>query len=444
MSRELENNSKLVESKDSLLDVFRKGSRPKEEFKVGVEFERFALTPHQGVPLPYQGDPSIFSILQAMQSLWSWQPVTDQGRLIALTQGGNAITLEPGGQVELSSRAFEDTQSMAFELRSICGDMENIAHDLGFVWGDFGFVPTISLEQAQWIPKSRYHIMKSKYEGRDRSFLEMMALTASIQINFDYSSEEDAGKKVFVSSMLSPVIAALCSNSSIENMTKSNYLHRRHAIWMHGDPDRTGIPAFFVDGSFSFEQYRDYALQVPMYFIVRDGKYIDQRHLTFGQYLDQNAEVQMGDWDLHLTTLFPDLRLKNHLEARTADQNPLPIALALAVFWFVLSKNNLLLDALAERFSPYSYQDLQLANQQLITKGLEAMLGSESLLEHARYITQKCMEHLDAHDQELFRPLFELAQEGRSPGQKILIAMEEESQSWSFDQLMKVATVSGK
>ncbi|MEZ4704236.1 MAG: glutamate-cysteine ligase family protein [Bdellovibrionota bacterium] len=424
------------------MDTFFGGGRPPERFQVGVEFERFALSPKTGFPLPYDGEVSVRSILKHFSPQWT--PILDDHRWIGLKRGQDAITLEPGGQVELSSRAYSTVEEMDQGLRDVHGEMKTISNTLGFQWADVGFLPSISVEEASWMPKSRYKIMRQKYETRDRAFLEMMTMTASIQVNFDYQDEQDAKRKMFVSSMLGPVVAALYSNSSVEKFRASKVLGRRQSIWMHSDPDRTGTPAFFVDGSFSFERYMEYALDVPMYFIVRDGSYHDRTHQTFREYLSSSDDVQLGDWDLHLTTLFPDVRLKNHLEVRTADQNSIDLAVALGVFWFQISRSEDLLSALEEHFSAFAYSDLMRAYDELIHKGLHAELGGVTLASHAKTAAEKAIHTMDSKEQECFLPFFDLAQAGTSPGEMRKKRLSASAEPWTLADILKESDPRGK
>lgn len=434
MSREVSNsNSQVVDSLDDLLLVFSKGSRKQEEYKIGMEFERFLVDAQTLRAVPFEGDRGIERFLRELASSdlpgHTWEKVLDQGKLISLKWGETAITLEPGGQVEISCSAHDNMQNLYRELELLDSMMHKIADKIGTKLIARGIQPMETIETSPWMPKSRYRWMKEYYEKRNQSAFEMMLLTASIQVNFDYSSEQDAARKVFVSSFLSPILGAVFANSSIEQGKPNGFVTRRIPIWRKTDPDRCGTPDFFVDGTFSFEKYRDYALDIPMYFAFRNGEYVDVQNITFREFLSSQGgkwgPVTLGDWEFHLTTLFPEVRLKNHLEFRTADSNPVELVVALATMWKGLFYNQVAIAKWFEFFQKYNKDDLTTSLTDVSKNGLSAKFGSHSVLSLAKDLMNDAVQYLSSRsgmktEIVFLQPIQQILDEGISPGEKLI------------------------
>lgn len=431
MSREvLVSNSQVVESLEDLNKIFVGGARPLNEYKIGMEFERFLVDQTTHRALPFEGKNGIENFLNELSTTSpKWEKITDQGKLISLKYGETAITLEPGGQVEISSQTYHTAKDLSQGLTGVNHMMMETAAKQGAVFVAKGVHPNETIETAPWMPKSRYRWMREYYEKRQQSAFEMMLLSASIQVNFDYSSEADAKKKVMVSSFLSPMIGAIYANSSIEQGKPNGYITRRIPIWEKTDPDRCGTPRFYVDGTFSFEKYRDYALDIPMYFALRNGEYVDVQNQTFREFIKNKGgkwgPVTMGDWEFHLTTLFPEVRLKNHLEFRTADSNPIEMVVALATLWKGLFYNSETVDKWFIFFKNCGYETLKKSMTDVSKHGLQASFETHKILTLGREILADSVEYYQAQNQleEILylKPIQEILDRGSSPGEAAVL-----------------------
>lgn len=431
MSREVSNpNAQVIESLDDLLQIFKGGGRNPFDFQIGMEFERFLVDQKTLRALPFEGEKSIGRFLETLASKSSaWEKVLDEGNLISLKKGDTAITLEPGGQIEISCRTYRNQQCLYHDLKALDFQMKEIAESMGAKFHETGIHPTETIETAPWMPKSRYRWMRNYYTGRSKEALEMMLLTSSIQVNFDYIDEEDAKKKILVASFMSPIYAAVFANSCIEQGKPNGYMTRRIPIWDKTDPDRCGTPEFFVDGTFTFEKYRDYALDVPMYFALRDGKYIDAHNQTFRQFLKNKGgevgPVTVGDWEFHLTTLFPEVRLKNHLEFRIVDSNSADMVVSLGAFWKGLFHNPESIDKWYAFFRKNNWNDLNTSLQDVSRKGLQAKLGEHSVLKLAREMFSDSKKFLEKDietrlEVPYLQPIQEILDLGLSPAEQDL------------------------
>ena len=438
MSREVENsNSEVVESPVDLDQIFIRGGRPLEKFKIGMEFERFLVDQTTLKALPFEGPRGIEKFLTLLADTSSkWEKVFDHEKLISLKCGDTAITLEPGGEVEISCRVYDTADQLMKGLTSINEKMVEVANQIGAKFIAAGIHPMETTLTNPWMPKTRYKWMREYYEKRGQSAFEMMLLTASIQVNFDYTDEKDCAKKVLVSSFLSPIFAACYANSSIEQGKPNGYATRRIPIWEKTDPDRCGTPTFFIDGTFSFEKYRDYALDVPMYFAFRNGDYVGVQNQTFRQFLEHKGgnigPVTLGDWDFHLTTLFPEIRLKNHLEFRTADCNSIDLVVSLAAIWKGLFYDSSTVHRWFDFFSKYSWNDLQTSLRDVSRNGLSASFAGQKILPIAKKLLEDAkdfyrstndsdIQYLDAFEQILER--------GTSPGEVAVQEFSKKMQS---------------
>lgn len=440
MSREVANpNLQVVESLDDLLKIFRDGGRSPFDFQIGMEFERFVVDQKTYRALPFEGPKGIGKFLELLSETGPWEKVLDQGKLISLRKGDTAITLEPGGQFEISCRTYRNQQCLYQDLMSLDCQVKEIAASLGARFYETGIHPTETVETAPWMPKSRYRWMRNYYEPRSREALEMMLLSSSIQVNFDYVDEEDCRKKVLIGSFLSPILAAVFANASMEQGKPNGYMTRRIPIWEKTDPDRCGTPDFFVDGTFTFEKYRDYALDIPMYFALRDGEYVDANKQTFRQFLANKGgkvgPVTLGDWEFHLTTLFPEMRLKNHLEFRVIDSNSAEVVVAIAAFWKGLFHNPDSINEWYDFLKPLTKQDLDESMRDVSRKGLAARLGKYPVLDLARQLFDDSKEALEKnieteHEVKYLKPMLQILTDGFSPAEQQVKNFHENKQSF--------------
>src|ERR1700752_3265934 len=307
-----------IERRDDLVHWLAQGVKPKSQFRLGTEHEKFAFTLEGHNPVPYQGRRSIRALLEGMQHLLGWEPIIEDGNIIGLfdVTGGGAISLEPGGQFELSGAPVETVHQTCSELMAHLAQVKEIARPLGIGFLGLGMGPNPGRSQISMMPKGRYRIMTAYMPKVGKHGLDMMYRTCTVQTNLDYSSEADMVKKLRVSLALQPVATAMFANSPFTEGRPNGYLSFRAEIWRHTDPDRTGLLPWAFEPGMGFERWADYALDVPMYFVKRGDRYIDVagrsfRDLMAGRLAELPGErASLSDWSNHLTTIFPEVRLK--------------------------------------------------------------------------------------------------------------------------------------
>ena len=339
-----------VETRAELVEHIASGSRPAADWRIGTEHEKFGYDLKTLRPLPYDGPSGIRAMLEGLQR-YGWQPYSEDGNVIALTEGGQSITLEPGGQFELSGAAVETLHETCTELNKHLAQVRQVAERLGVGFMGLGFQPKWKRSDIPVMPKGRYKIMLAYMPKKGSLGLDMMFRTCTVQVNLDYASEADMVKKFRVSMALQPVATALFANSPFTEGQPNGFQSFRSHIWTDTDPDRTGILPFVFDQGMSFERYVDHALDVPMYFIHRDGKYIDCSGQSFRDFLAGKLPAYPGhkptmkDWADHLTTLFPEVRMKRYLELRGADGGRWGRLCALPALWVGILYDQAALDA---------------------------------------------------------------------------------------------------
>ncbi len=428
MSREaVSSKTRPITSREDLFDVFENGGRPRTQFSIGLESELLGVDSQTGESLPFDGPRGVEKTLRDLHETFGAECVMNGDRVIGLIHDETAVTLEPGGQLELSSRQHQSVEGVKNELYQHLAELKFVSKRLGTSWLALGVQPVTPRSKIAWVPKFRYRIMRNYYEKRADSTFDMMLKTASVQTNFDFVDEADARKKMRLGGLLGPVLGALCANSAIEEGKLNGFVSRRMAIWQDTDLDRTGVPSFFVDGTFSFEKYVDYALDVPMYFILRNGEYLDRTGTTFREYMKTAPDrdpATMSDWINHLTTLFPDVRLKGHLEFRTSDAVAPKLVLAVAAFWKALTFDADATDEALERTKAFGMKEILAANRSVSYEGLQAQMGKQSILEIARSILGVAkvglsrLDHRDGtFDIQYLTPFLEIAEIGQSPGE---------------------------
>ncbi|MGO1076582.1 glutamate--cysteine ligase [Inquilinus sp. CA228] len=339
-----------IESKAQLVDYLAAGSKPPEDWRIGTEHEKFAFRLSDLKPLPYDGPDGIRAVLEGLAGC-GWERVEENGNLIALIRDKASVTLEPGGQVELSGAPLRSIHETCAEVADHLSLVKRVGEQLGIGMIGLGFQPKWRREDIGWMPKGRYKIMRDYMPKRGSLGLDMMSRTCTVQVNLDFASEADMVKKFRASLALQPVATALFANSPFTEGRPNGFQSLRSHIWTDTDPDRTGdLPFVFEDG-FGFERYVDYLLDVPMYFVYRDGRYIDAAGHSFRAFLKGELPVYPGhlptlnDWADHLTTAFPEVRLKKFLEMRGADGGPWSRLCALPALWVGLLYDGTALDA---------------------------------------------------------------------------------------------------
>lgn len=334
-------DSTPIESHDQLVAALAAGGRPKSAWRVGTEHEKFGFAVLDLSPVPYDGPRGIRRLLETMEGLLGWGRIEDGGRLIGLTApiGGGAISLEPGGQFELSGAPLETIHQTCRELNAHLAQLRQCAEPLGIRFVGHGASPKWTLAETPVMPKSRYAIMKRYMPTVGMHGLDMMFRTCTVQANIDFADETDMRVKMRVAMALQPVATALFANSPFTHGRPNGFLSYRSEIWRHTDPARTGILPFVFEPGFGFERYVDWALDVPMYFVKRGDIYHDTAGASFRDLLAgrlpqlPGERAMMSDWENHLSTLFPEVRLKRFLEMRGADAGPWRRICAVPALW---------------------------------------------------------------------------------------------------------------
>ncbi len=340
----------LVTSRQQLVDFHASGSRPPEQWTIGTEHEKFGFRLDDLRPPTYDGPKGIEAMLRGL-TRFGWQPVEEHGNIIALLRDGASITLEPAGQLELSGAMLENIHQTCKETNAHLVEVKTVAAELGLGFLGMGFQPKWARADMPWMPKGRYKIMRDYMPRVGSLGLDMMTRTCTVQTNLDFSDEADMIKKFRVSLALQPIATALFADSPFTEGKPNGYLSYRSQIWTDTDPDRTGMLDFVFEDGFGFERYVDYLLAVPMYFTYRDGEYIDCPGLSFRDFMAGKLPVLPGvlptmtDWADHMTTAFPEVRLKQYLEMRGADGGPWNRLCALPALWVGLLYDDEALDA---------------------------------------------------------------------------------------------------
>jgi len=339
-----------IGGKDDLVAFHASGARPRSEWTIGTEHEKFGFRLDDLRPPAYEGAQGIEAMLRGM-TRFGWTPVEEHGKVIALLRDGASVTLEPAGQFELSGAMLENIHETCCETNAHLKEVKTVAEELGLGFLGMGFQPKWRRDEMPWMPKGRYQIMRDYMPKVGSLGLDMMTRTCTVQVNLDFADEADMVKKFRVSLALQPIATALFADSPFTEGKPNGYLSYRSHIWTDTDPDRTGMLDFVFEDGFGFERYVDYLLEVPMYFSYRGGEYIDAAGLSFRDFMAGKLPVLPGvlptmkDWADHMTTAFPEVRLKKYLEMRGADGGPWNRLCALPAFWTGLLYDDESLDA---------------------------------------------------------------------------------------------------
>ena len=342
-----------------LVEYLASGVRPRDDWKIGTEHEKFGFRTDDLRPPTFDGERGIEALLKGLVQ-FGWAPVEEHGRVIALSRDGASVSLEPAGQLELSGAPLDNLHETCSEAFAHLRDVRTVAEPMGLGFLGMGFQPKWRREDMPWMPKGRYGIMQRYMPTVGNLGLDMMTRTSTVQVNLDVASEADMVKKFRVSLALQPVATALFADSPFTEGKPNGYLSYRSHIWTDTDPHRTGMLDFVFEDGFGYERYVDYLLDVPMYFVYRDGTYIDAAGQSFRDFLDGRLPAYPGhrptltDWADHSTTAFPEVRLKKYLEMRGADSGPWNRICALSAFWVGLLYDDTALDAAWDLVRDYS------------------------------------------------------------------------------------------
>jgi glutamate--cysteine ligase len=380
-----------IERRDDLVAWIAEGAKPKSRFRIGTEHEKFVFTLEDHRPVPYEGRRGIRTLLEGMQHLLGWQPIMEGPNIIGLSDvtGGGAISLEPGGQFELSGAQVETVHQTSSELMAHLAQVHEVARPLHIGFLGMGMTPSWTRADVPKMPKGRYKIMTAYMPKVGTLGLDMMYRTCTVQTNLDFSSEADMVKKLRVSLSLQPIATALFANSPFTEGKPNGFLSFRSEIWRDTDNARAGMLAWAFEPGMSFERWVDYALDVPMYFVKRGDDYIDASGQSFRDLLAGKLPALPGerattsDWANHISTIFPEVRLKRYLEMRGADSGSLPNLLALPAFWVGLLYDDSCLDAAWDLVKDWSAEDRQQLRDDVPKQGLATKVHNRTVFEIA-------------------------------------------------------------
>jgi glutamate--cysteine ligase len=430
--------SPIITSRDELAAYVEAGCKPKSDWRIGTEHEKFGFYKHDRAPVPYEGDRGIRALLEGLRD-FGWDSVTEKGNIIALRRKdcprGGTISLEPGGQLELSGAPLETAHQTNEEIRQHLVEVGEVGSQFGIGFLGIGFSPKWSLAETPVMPKERYRIMKRYMPKRGKHGLDMMFRTATVQVNMDFASEADMVAKLRVGLALQPVATALFANSPFADGKPNGFQSYRAEMWRDTDPDRTGLLPFAFEPGMGFERYIDYALVVPMYFVYRDGHYIDVAGASFRDFMAGQLKALPGvrptldDWADHLTTLFPDVRLKRYLEMRGSDAGSFRALSALPAFWTGLLYDQEALDDAVALIADWTEDEREGLRDQVPRLGLATPFRGLTLRNVARDVVNLALDGLRRRarlnrkgedERGALDPLVETIEQGRSPADRLL------------------------
>ncbi|PSL18915.1 glutamate--cysteine ligase [Shimia abyssi] len=381
-----------IEHHDQLAEYLESGCKPREDWRIGTEHEKFGYCKDTHKPLPYEGERSILAVLEGLRDGHGWAPLEEGGKLIGLEKDGANVSLEPGGQLELSGAPLENIHQTCDEVNQHLSDVKDIADKIGVKFIGLGAAPEWSHEQMPVMPKGRYKLMTEYMDRVGTMGKVMMYRTCTVQVNLDFASEADMVQKLRVALALQPVANALFANSPFLDGKPNGVKSTRGLVWRNLDDARTGMLPFVFEDGFGFEAWVQYALDVPMYFVYRDGKYINALGMSFRDFLKGELPALPGetptlsDWADHLTTAFPEARIKKYMEMRGADGGPWRRLCALPAFWVGLMYDQSSLDAawdLAKGWDAETREALRVAASE---QALQAQVGNINMHDLAREV----------------------------------------------------------
>ena len=429
----------LVESRDDLVAYLEAGNKPASEWRIGTEHEKFGFHTTDFTPIPYEGDSGVKAMLDGMHAKFGWAPIIEDGNIIGLIQpkdeGGGSITLEPGGQFELSGAPLETLHDTCDEVHTHLAQVREVGDDIGVGFLGLGFSPKWTLDETPMMPKGRYKIMREYMATKGNLGRDMMFRSATVQVNLDFSSEADMITKLRVGIALQPVITALFANSPFTEGKPNGFLSFRSEIWKDTDPDRTGmLPWVFEDGM-GFERYVDYALDVPMYFVYRNGVYHNVAGQSFRDFLRGELPGLPGekpnetDWSDHLTTLFPEARVKRFIEMRGADGGPWRGLCALPAIWVGLLYDSAALDAAWNLVRDWTDQEREDMRNAVPIQGLATPFRNTTMAEIVGEVVEIArtglknrgmLDKFGDDEQHFLNAVEEVVEEGKTPADKLL------------------------
>ncbi|NNJ67911.1 MAG: glutamate--cysteine ligase [Boseongicola sp.] len=391
-----------IERHEQLAEYLAAGCKPKEDWRIGTEHEKFGYCRDSLKPLPYEGDRSIRAMLEGLRDRYGWTPVLEGGLIIGLEKDGANVSLEPGGALELSGAPLETIHQTCDEVNTHLDEVRTVAREIGVRFIGLGAAPHWSHEEMPLMPKGRYKLMDSYMQKVGTMGTAMMRRTCTVQVNLDFGSEADMVQKLRVALALQPVATALFANSPFFEGKLNGHKSWRSRIWRDLDADRTGTLPFVFEDGFGFERWVEYALDVPMYFVYRDGVYIDALGMSFRDFLKGELPALPGelptlsDWADHLTTIFPEARLKQFIEMRGADGGPWRRLCALPALWVGICYDSNALDAAWDLVKDWDAEAREAWRVEASVAGLEAEVNGLKMHDLARQVVDIAEEGLRA------------------------------------------------
>jgi len=428
-----------IESKAQLVAYLEAGCKPPSDWRIGTEHEKFAYRESDLRPLAYDGSPGIGVLLRGLQQ-FGWEPILEGENVIALKHAdGCSVTLEPGGQLELSGALLENIHKTCTEVNTHLDQVKQVCHQIGAGVLGMGFSPLWTRDDMPWMPKGRYKIMRAYMPTRGSMGLDMMLRSCTVQVNLDFSSERDMIRKMRAGVALQPVATALFASSPFLEGKPSGYRSYRSHTWTDTDPDRCGMLPFVFDEGFGFERWVDYILDVPMYFVYRDGDYIDASGKSFRDFMAGKLEgfegqtPTMGDWQDHMTTVFPEVRLKTFIEMRGADGGPWKRLCALPAFWVGLLYDDEALGEVEALTADWTVAEMGALRDAVPTKALKTPFRDGTVQDVAKRLVEIALGGLErrkqldwqgADEQQYLKDLHQIAESGRTLADEMVAAYE--------------------
>ena len=421
-----------VTSVEDCVAFLQSGETPPADWAIGTEHEKIGILADTHERIPYEGPRGIGQLLERIAERDAWTRVNEGPNLIALEKDGASITLEPGGQIELSGAPLRAIRETCREFNEHVDLVKEISADLGMVWLALGVDPLHAVPEIPVMPKHRYEIMRDYLPRKGALALDMMHASATVQANYDFASEEDMAEKMRVAMGCTAIVSALFANSSIAAGAESGFASKRVAIWRETDPDRCGLLHFVFDPDFGYRDYVEWALDVPMFFLIRDGQYSSAGGTTFRTFMEKGLDghhATVGDWNTHLTTVFPEVRLKKIIEVRGADAVPREMICALPAVWKGLLYHPGAREAAWSVVARFAREERDQAQIEVAKHGLAARVSKYRALDLAHELVEIASEGLreigepagdNADERHFLDPLREQLEVGRSLGEVVL------------------------